>query len=419
MLSALDARFAEFKLWFDNDGNGIQAADELLSLTDAGIREISLTRTVLPDGAQGGNVVYANSSFTRIDGSTGTLLDAGLGYVSGNAADTAARLTVAAQRIDAKAGKYSFAARGGQLYADRKEAMIDPRAGLVGPAALISFSNMTVGMLSAVILDLDGDGVETKKRSSAKARFDMDGNGGADDTGWVGKGDGFLVIDADGDGRISSGAELSLLAEKAGAKSNFDALAALNSNRDGKINSRDARFAELKVWADRNGNGVTDAGELTSLTDNDIASVNLVSQSSEYVQKVGGNLLLLTTTFTRSDGSTGTAGDVALAFRPTAGSSLGANSGPLADRLDALRRALDPNSALSAFAGDEDGSLGRLAGLRAETPGSDGATASTALSETGRLAYLVQQMAGFGAHGGGVETRERAPTPQHYDYFAA
>src|SRR5207245_11429610 len=48
----------------------------------------------------------------------------------------------------------------------------------------------------------------------------------------------------------------------------FRSLAAgFDSNHDGVIDARDARFGELMVWQDANQNGRTDPGELTSLTD--------------------------------------------------------------------------------------------------------------------------------------------------------
>ena len=108
-----------------------------------------------------------------------------------------------------------------------------------------------------------GDGVDAFDEEAKGGRNERDGS--VDDTGWTGVGDGFLVIDRDGDGRITSAAELSFLTEKATAKSDLDALSALDSNRDGKIDKNDARFGELKVWVDADGDGVTDGGELRPL----------------------------------------------------------------------------------------------------------------------------------------------------------
>lgn len=465
VFNVLDARFADFKLWFD-DGDGVSETGELKSLAEAGIKDISLTRTVLTDEREnGGNIVYANGSFTRSNGETGSLLDAGLGFDPSAPDESAAPpLAIKVQAYQKNAGKYAFTAHGGELYVEmaRPSGTADPRAGRVSAASMLTFANKSVGMLSTIVLDLDGDGVETKKRTSAKARFDMDGNGAADDTGWAGKSDGFLVVDANGDGRISGAAELSLLGQKDGAKSSMDALSTFDSNRDGKIDGKDDRFDELKIWVDANGNGVTDGGELKTLADYDIVSVNLGAQAADGKAKVGRNLLLSTISFTRGNGSTGTAADVALAYRPSReGPALADGAGALSeatlDQLRALRSGLDGWSmrrwtdiGSDAFeaplpdTGSEDGAAPPTATAAvlpielevatgpAAMPGwtngvvladavlSDGGAGESAdFAERGRLAYLVQQMAAFGARSGESDLRERPYAAQpHYDYFA-
>ena len=195
-------------------------------------------------------------------------------------------------------------------------AVADARSGLIAPATMLSFSSKLTGMLAPIILDLDGDGIETRSIKKAKSNFDMNGDGIGDNTGWTGKGDGFLVIDRDGDGKITAASELSFLTEKSNAKSDLDGLSALDANKDGKIDLNDTRFGELKLWVDRDGDGVTDEGELKSLTEHGIASIILSSRAIEQNVKIGSNAVLATSTFTRADGSIGTVGDVALAYKP-------------------------------------------------------------------------------------------------------
>ncbi|MBW8886118.1 MAG: hypothetical protein JF616_00035, partial [Fibrobacteres bacterium] len=55
----------------------------------------------------------------------------------------------------------------------------------------------------------------------------------------------------------------------------FAALAAFDSNQDGVVDAQDIRFNELRIWQDSNSNHATDAGELRSLSDHGIASLNL------------------------------------------------------------------------------------------------------------------------------------------------
>lgn len=218
-----------------------------------------------------------------------------------------------------KAGGYLLRAEGGSLHVDlkRRNGEVDGRVGAIGPATILSFGGKRYGLLSPVVLDLDGDGVELRSRKKSHASFDMDGDGVRDDTGWIGRGDGLLVIDRNGDGQITSGSEISFLTDSPGATSDLDALSALDSNRDLVIDANDERFGELKVWVDRNGNGVSDGGELAALADHEVESISLSARSVDGTAKIGSNMLLATSTFTRKDGSSGTVGDVALAFRPS------------------------------------------------------------------------------------------------------
>lgn len=93
---------------------------------------------------------------------------------------------------------------------------------------------------SPLVLDLDGDGVETTalvKGAYAGVHFNLDAKGLAEQTGWVGKDDGLLVRDMDGDGKITSGRELfgnhTLLKNGKEAANGFEALKELDSNNDG------------------------------------------------------------------------------------------------------------------------------------------------------------------------------------------
>jgi len=239
---------------------------------------------------------------------------------------------------------------------------INAGAGLIAPAAIVDVSNGSFGMLSTIIVDLDGDGLEARRMKKAKAAFDMDGDHIADDTGWVSGGDGLLVIDRDGDGKITGPSEASFLSEKTDAKSAWDGLAVLDNNKDGKIGKTDTRFAELKVWTDANANGVTDMGELKTLTELGIKEIALASAPVDADVKLGYNAPLSTALFTRENGVTGTIGNVSLAFDPSS-----EESGPLQGvttpaSLDLQSAASQLLQAMSSFAGGlSDGSLQSIA----------------------------------------------------------
>ncbi|MGP4844154.1 calcium-binding protein [Marinobacter sp. 1Y8] len=141
---------------------------------------------------------------------------------------------------------------------------------------------------SPIILDLDGSGIETTRLLNY---FDHGGDGFQEKTGWIGAGDGFLARDLNGDGRINSGLELfgsnTQLQSGAKAENGFQALDDLDSNEDGVISSEDSAWAELSVWKDSNGNATVDDGELLSLDEHGIASINIDYTDSNVVDAHG------------------------------------------------------------------------------------------------------------------------------------
>ncbi|WP_302553959.1 hypothetical protein [Comamonas kerstersii] len=167
-----------------------------------------------------------------------------------------------------------------------------------------------------IILDLDGDGLETVGLAS-NVYFDHDGDGVLTRTGWAGKDDALLVWDRNGNGRIDTGAELfgdfTVLPNGTLAPNGFAALAALDANGDGIIDASDPAFAELKLWRDADQNGATGAGELISLADAGIVSLNL-AHTLKNQRLANGNTLAREGTFTRADGSTSAMGEFKLAI---------------------------------------------------------------------------------------------------------
>lgn len=145
--------------------------------------------------------------------------------------------------------------------------------------ALASWTDATISILqrlfgdaetqiSPLVLDLDGNGITTRSLTGNAIHFDHDGNGFAERSGWVGAGDGLLVRDLDGNGRISNGNELfgnaTRLPNGDLARNGFEALRPLDSNGDGQVDNRDSGWRSLRVWIDRNADAATDAGELLS-----------------------------------------------------------------------------------------------------------------------------------------------------------
>jgi hypothetical protein len=142
--------------------------------------------------------------------------------------------------------------------------------------AIYSFAKMIQWKLpdDPLLLDLDGDGIETTSLAQSRAYFDVDGDGFAERTGWVGADDGILAVDRDGSGAIENVNELF----GGPGESGFAELRLLDSNADGRIDAADLEFASLRVWRDLDEDGVSDAGELFTLQQLGIASIGAVGQ---------------------------------------------------------------------------------------------------------------------------------------------
>lgn len=151
------------------------------------------------------------------------------------------------------------------------------------------------------MLDLDGDGIELSVLNPLTSPlFDITGDELLHRTAWVTGGDGLLARDLNGNGIIEGAPELF---GKPGT-SGFADLAALDSNHDGVINAADVAFSSLRVWADANGDAVTDAGELKTLSDVGIASISLTTRApSASESSINGNDVTQIGSFTKTDGS--------------------------------------------------------------------------------------------------------------------
>ena len=160
-----------------------------------------------------------------------------------------------------------------------------------------------------LILDLDGDGIETVDIGKADLRFDVDGDGFAERTGWLSGDDGFLVRDLDRDGSIES------IAEMFGGVglSGIGMLAQFDLNGDGRIDAADAIWSELQIWRDIDGDGESTADELASLEDLGIVSLSLTRTPLTHTTPQGTRLEGLAE-YLRANGTTGRMFDAVFAL---------------------------------------------------------------------------------------------------------
>lgn len=170
-----------------------------------------------------------------------------------------------------------------------------------------------VQRVDPLILDLDGDGIETVNIGDSNAFFDLDLNGFAESTSWAKGDDGFLVLDRNQDGIINNANELfgdrTLLNDGATyASSGFQALAEHDTNQDGVIDTNDSVYSLLRIWQDINGDGVSASSELKSLLDLGIVSI-MLSYLNTGITDASDNIQVRVGEFTRGDGSTGAIGE--------------------------------------------------------------------------------------------------------------
>jgi hypothetical protein len=165
--------------------------------------------------------------------------------------------------------------------------------------------------VSPLALDLNDDGINTLSLRNGVA-FDVNNDAKSERTGWIASQDALLVRDLNRDGTINNGGELfgegTVLANGRRAKTGYEALAALDSNLDGVIDKHDGAFSSLLVWQDKNSNGISEAGELRSLSEVGITELSLQAHASNKIDN--GNLIGLMGTFATADGKTHTMGDV-------------------------------------------------------------------------------------------------------------
>ncbi|SBW81126.1 hypothetical protein PVE_R1G3244 [Pseudomonas veronii 1YdBTEX2] len=171
----------------------------------------------------------------------------------------------------------------------------------------------TVADTDPIVLDGGGDGVRI---GVGQIDFDLDADGVAERLPWTASTDPVLVLDRNGDGRIANGSELfTLTAQSTGAR---PALATLDSNGDGKLDATDKQWSALRLWSDRNQDAYASAGELSSLADLGIQSINLTPISGT----VAGQTNVKSVVATYTNGTTRTLWDVDLAPQAPSGKPL-------------------------------------------------------------------------------------------------
>ena len=180
--------------------------------------------------------------------------------------------------------------------------------------------------IDPIILNLDGDSVQTASLAGSSTYFDMRNDGQKVQTGWGTAGEGYLVYDPNDPNNTTA------VTQDRQMIGGFGALQSLAQQVDGEghgsLTSSDALWNSLKVWVDTTGTGQFETGQLKSLDQLGITSLNL--DGTQANRNNNGNQILTDSTFKRADGSTGDIAGVNLMYNP----------GATADKVDSQVRSL-------------------------------------------------------------------------------
>lgn len=142
-----------------------------------------------------------------------------------------------------------------------------------------------------LVIDFGKSGIELKSVEHG-VNFDLDNNGFAEKTAWIGMEDGLLAYDRNNNGKIDNGGELFgdqvVMKDGSLSASGFEALKELDEDDNLLIDSEDSVYSQLRIWIDVNHNGKSENEELKDLEQSGIVSISLDYKENSVVDEETG-----------------------------------------------------------------------------------------------------------------------------------
>ncbi len=155
--------------------------------------------------------------------------------------------------------------------------------------------------IKPIVLDLSGEGINLVAPSHSPITLgDITGDGSSQSIGWIGAGNGVLMFDPSGTGKLTSLDQISFVSYLPGAQTDLQGLAYFDTNHDGKLDSGDKDFQEFGVLFAN--------GKFETLSQLGIAAISL--NSNNQMETINGNTVFGLTSYQTVNGQIKSAADV-------------------------------------------------------------------------------------------------------------